>query len=57
MLKTFSIGFRARSRNKTPAQVLFCEFCEIIKNIYSVEHLRMTASELQPILKVCLKFL
>ena len=34
------------------ARLLSCEFCEIIKNIYFVEHLRMTASELQAILKM-----
>ena len=37
-------------------QVLSCEFCEFIKNIYFIENLRSTASELQPILNVCLNF-
>ena len=34
------------------ARLLSYEFCEIIKNIYFVEHLLMTASELQAILNM-----
>ena len=29
---------------KYPAQVLSCEYCEILKNTYFEEHLRMAAS-------------
>ena len=28
-----------------PTQVLFCEFCEIFKNIYFIEHLRTVTSQ------------
>ena len=28
-----------------PAQVLPCEFCEIVKNTFFTEHLRMTAHD------------
>ena len=31
-------------KNKTLAQVFSCEFCQIFKNTYFVEHLRTTAS-------------
>ena len=31
--------------NKTPTQVFSCETCEIFKNTFFAEHLRMTASE------------
>ena len=27
----------------TPAEVFFCEFCEVFKNTYFVEHLRTAA--------------
>ena len=30
----------------TVAQVFSCEFCEIFKNTYFIEHLRTTASEI-----------
>ena len=30
---------------ETPAQVLSCEICEIVKNTYFEEHLRTAASE------------
>ena len=30
---------------ETPAQVFFCEYCEIFKNTFFTEHLRETASE------------
>ena len=29
----------------TPTQVLFCEYCKILKNAYFEEHLRMSAPE------------
>ena len=32
-------------KKETLAQVFSCEFCEIFKNIYFLEHLRATASE------------
>ena len=53
----FNRSYRARPKNETPAHVLSCELFEIIKNIYFLQHLRMTASELQFILNVCLNFL
>ena len=31
-------------QKETPTQVFSCETCEIFKNTYSEEHLRMTAS-------------
>ena len=31
-------------KKDTLAQVFFCEFCEISKNIFFTEHLRTTAS-------------
>ena len=31
-------------KKKTMAQVFFCEFCEIFKNKYFIEHLQTTAS-------------
>ena len=34
----------------TPAQVFFCEYCEVIKNTYFEKHLRITASEDTPTL-------
>ena len=30
----------------SPRKVFYCEFCEIFKNIYFVEYLRMTVSQL-----------
>ena len=33
-------------KKETLAQVFSCEFCEISKNIFFIEHLRATASEL-----------
>ena len=32
-------------KRETLAQVFYCEFCEISKNIFLTEHLRTTASE------------
>ena len=32
-------------KKETLAQVFFCEFCEISRNIFSTEHLQTTASE------------
>ena len=32
---------------ETPTQVFSCEYCEIFKNIYFEEHLRMANSEKQ----------
>ena len=32
-------------KNETSAQVFSCEYCEILKNTYSEEYLRFTASE------------
>ena len=32
-------------KKETPAQMFSCELCEIIKNIFFTEHLRVTASE------------
>ena len=32
-------------QKKTPAQVLFCKICKIIKSTYFLEHLRTAASE------------
>ena len=29
----------------TPAKVFFCEFCQVFKNTYFVEHLQLIASE------------
>ena len=31
---------------ETPTQVFSCEFCDILRNIYSEEHLRITVSKL-----------
>ena len=31
-------------KEETLAQVFFCEFCEISKNTFFIEHLRVTAS-------------
>ena len=32
-------------KNETPAQMLFCEYCETFKNNYFEEHLPTAASE------------
>ena len=42
MLQTDACNF---IKQETLAQVFSCEFCEISKNTFSIEHLRETASE------------
>ena len=37
------VGDCAPLLNETPKQVFFCEFCEIFKNTYFVEHLLTAA--------------
>ena len=34
-------------KKETLAQVFFCEFCEISKNTFLTEHLRVTASDIR----------
>ena len=40
-----SLLFNNFIEKETLARVLFCEFCKISKNTFSIEHLRATASE------------
>ena len=42
MLQTEACNF---IKKETLAQVFSCEFCEISKNTFFIEHLRETASE------------